>query len=169
MHVPNPAIELSQTMRKVSLVFVVGIGGVSILSWIILQNCHRLPLPRCNAASSAQADTTATTSDSQLATNYFVYSPKAVQDAHDTGAKVVLYFWAPWCASCASLDVELIDGTATLPENVVLLRIPFDTSQELRRKYAVTIQHTFIQVAPDGSVITKWIGGETEAFSTFLK
>lgn len=156
--------QLFRSARKISLLFVLAIGGISIASWFILHNCQHFPIPKCNATALIETER-----GQALAERYYEYSPQSLQAAHDTGNKVVLYFWAPWCASCASLDVDLIEGKLTLPEDVVLLRVSYDASQELRRKYTVTIQHTFVQVNPDGSVITKWVGGETEAFSTFLR
>jgi hypothetical protein len=39
--------------------------------------------------------------------------------------------------------------------------VNYDNSTALKQKYAVTYQHTFVQVDKDGNLIKKWSGSPT--------
>lgn len=104
----------------------------------------------------------------ELAPGYYQYSPTSLESAKNEG-KVVLYFWAPWCSSCTSLDIELQDEKASIPEGVTVLRINYDTAAELKTKYGVVTQHTFVQVDQSGNALATWVGGDIENFAKFLK
>lgn len=72
--------------------------------------------------------------------------------------KVVLFFHAPWCPSCVAYDKKITQNTIMVPENVLLMKTDYDTNMELRKKYGVTSQHTFVQVDENGNLIKKWLG-----------
>lgn len=87
---------------------------------------------------------------------YESYSPEKLKEIKD-GEKVVLFFKASWCPTCRAADNEF--KTDGIPNNVRILSVDYDNSAELKKKYGVTLQHTFVQVDKDGELITKWIGG----------
>jgi len=68
----------------------------------------------------------------------------------------VLAFFASWCPSCVAADKSITAGT--LPEDLSVLKVDFDNSTDLRQKYGVVAQHTFVQVDADGNEIKKWVG-----------
>lgn len=70
--------------------------------------------------------------------------------------KVVIYFHAPWCPTCKEANKNF-EASAT-PEGLTLLKADYDSSQELKKKYGVTYQHTFVQVDKDGKLLKKWSG-----------
>ena len=105
----------------------------------------------------------------ELAENYFQYTPETYTQSLGSGKKVVLYFWAPWCTTCASLDFDLIDKKVTLAENPILLRVDYDKESELKKQYGVVTQHTFVQVDSKENVLALWIGGSIENFSKFMR
>ncbi len=45
-----------------------------------------------------------------------------------------------------------------IPENVNLLKVDYDSSSDLKQKYGVTMQHTFVLVDANGEMIKKWSG-----------
>lgn len=87
---------------------------------------------------------------------YDAYSPDKLKLAKDH--KVILFFKAEWCPSCVTADQTLNKEFASIPKNIALLKVSYDTEFELRKKYGVTIQHTFVQVDEQGNLITKWLG-----------
>jgi thiol-disulfide isomerase/thioredoxin len=109
-----------------------------------------------------------TASNPELAPHYYHYSPETLQTALDKGI-TVLYFWAPWCSTCTSLDLEIQDGKAQIPEHVTVLRVDYDKATELKKKYGVITQHTFVQVDQDGETLSTWVGGEIENFDKYLR
>jgi thiol-disulfide isomerase/thioredoxin len=88
---------------------------------------------------------------------YDAYTPEKLKLAKDH--KVILFFKADWCPSCRTADETLNTEFAAIPKNIAILKVSYDTELELRKRYGVTIQHTFVQVDEQGDLITKWLGG----------
>ncbi len=76
---------------------------------------------------------------------------------------VVLFFKASWCPSCRTVDADIKSNLSEIPDSLTILEVDYDTATEMRTKYGVTTQHTFVQVAADGTLIKKWSGGATLA------
>lgn len=77
---------------------------------------------------------------------YQDYSESAVAAALKEGKKVALFFHAPRCPSCRSLNKELTADIATLPANTVVFKTDYDSSTDLKKKYGVTSQHTIVTI-----------------------
>jgi thiol-disulfide isomerase/thioredoxin len=97
---------------------------------------------------------------------YETYSAEKLSMAMDSG-KVILFFHASWCPVCRGLEGEINAGAA-IPENVHILKVDFDTAQELRKKYGVTVQHTFVQVDAKGTLLQKF-SDATQVSQVFAK
>jgi len=76
---------------------------------------------------------------------------------------VVLFFKASWCPSCRTVDADIKANLESIPEKLTILEVDYDNSVELKKKYGVTTQHTFVQVDQTGTLIKKWSGGSTLA------
>lgn len=98
--------------------------------------------------------------------SYEAYAPEKIAKAASTG-NVVLFFRASWCPTCRALDADLKANLKNIPGNLTILDVDYDKSNDLKKKYGVTYQHTFIQVDKDGTMIKKWLGSQT--LSAFLK
>ncbi len=92
--------------------------------------------------------------------SYEVYSPAKVMLASTTH-DVVLFFRASWCPSCRAVDADIKANLSKIPESLAILDVNYDDSTALKQKYAVTYQHTFVQVDKDGALIKKWSGSQT--------
>lgn len=68
----------------------------------------------------------------------------------------VLAFFASWCPSCVAADKGISAGE--VPSDLSILKVDFDNSTDLRQKYGVVAQHTFVQIDADGNEIKKWVG-----------
>ena len=93
--------------------------------------------------------------------SYETYSPEKIAWAKD--GKVILFFRASWCPTCKAVDVDIRKNLSSLPKNVTILDVNYDTETALKQKYGVTYQHTFVQVDASGGQITKWSGSPTLA------
>ena len=84
-------------------------------------------------------------------TGYLDYDSSLLGENEDT----VLFFHASWCPSCRSAESNIKE---TGVDDFLLLKVDFDSSADLRKKYGVTTQHTFVQVDANGELIKKWSG-----------
>jgi thiol-disulfide isomerase/thioredoxin len=89
---------------------------------------------------------------------YVAYSPAALAQATERG-RAVLFFKADWCPTCKAAEAEYRANLEKIPSDVTVLVANYDKESELKRKYNVTYQHTFIQVDGEGMAITRWNGG----------
>jgi len=55
----------------------------------------------------------------------------------------VLFFNASWCPSCRAADANFNESGV---DDILLLSTDYDTYTDLRQKYGITSQHTFVQV-----------------------
>jgi thiol-disulfide isomerase/thioredoxin len=88
--------------------------------------------------------------------HYEAYTPDKLSRA-ETG-KVVLFFKADWCPVCKALDTNIRANLSNIPKGVSVLIVNYDNSTDLKKKYGVTYQHTFVQVDKNGNQIAKWSG-----------
>jgi thiol-disulfide isomerase/thioredoxin len=73
--------------------------------------------------------------------------------------RVVLEFHADWCPDCRATEESL--NTVGVPDGLTVVKVDFDNSDELRQKYGVTVQHTFVYIDADGNELKKWTGTHT--------
>ncbi len=67
----------------------------------------------------------------------------------------ILFFHATWCPSCRSLDNDITANAGSIPSNVAIFKIDYDTSTDLKRKYGVTTQHSLIEIGDNGVAESK--------------
>ncbi len=76
-------------------------------------------------------------------------------------ADVVLFFRASWCPTCKALDADIRKNLMSIPKDVLILDVNYDTALDLKKKYGVTYQHTLVQVDSEGNQIARWEGSRT--------
>jgi thiol-disulfide isomerase/thioredoxin len=91
--------------------------------------------------------------------SYESYSPEKLAWAKD--GKVVIFFKASWCPTCRSVDADIKSNLSSIPKGTHILEVDYDKSSDLKSKYGVTIQHTFVQVDSNGNKLAKWSGSPT--------
>ncbi|MBP9757885.1 MAG: thioredoxin family protein [Candidatus Pacebacteria bacterium] len=91
--------------------------------------------------------------------SYEAYVPEKLALAES--GDVVLFFHAAWCPICVALEKDIL--AHQIPDSLTILKVDFDTAIELRKKYGVTLQHTFVQVKADGTLVKKWSDANTLA------
>lgn len=117
---------------------------------------------------TGESDRSADTQTSTPAGQYIVYDPKAVVAAAQSG-QAILFFHAPWCPTCKAADAELNKRLGEIPAGVTIFKTDYDSNSDLKKKYGVTYQHTFVQVDAQGNELTKWNGGGLEEVIARLK
>jgi len=99
------------------------------------------------------------------------YSPSALADATKNGKKVVIFFHASWCPSCRAAEEDFKAHSEQIPKDVIILKADYDSEAELKRKYGIATQDTFVQIDASGEKITQWISGGRgiQSLLTYLK
>lgn len=92
--------------------------------------------------------------------SYEDYSESAVNEAIAAKKDIVLFFHASWCPSCRSLDKEIRANLSQLPKNAVVFKVDYDDEKELKKKYAVTSQHTLVSIDSSWNELKKMKWGD---------
>jgi thiol-disulfide isomerase/thioredoxin len=72
---------------------------------------------------------------------------------------VVLFFNASWCPTCREATQNLT--SQSLPDGLTIVDVDYDNNTELRQRYGVTTQHTFVQVDEAGGELVTFTGSTT--------
>lgn len=82
----------------------------------------------------------------------------------DSNKVTVLDFYASRCPSCRAAHKNIVEEANQLPKNLQILNVDYDTNKDLRDKYWVTSQHTFVLVDRNGNKIKsiQWLNHVSE-------
>lgn len=109
--------------------------------------------------STSSSTQSSTTNQITKAGQYLDYSNDKLALA-DSG-KVLIFFNASWCPTCRAAVKDINNNLDAIKPGLTILSADYDKETELKRKYGVVTQHTFVQVNSDGSIIKKQIGLDT--------
>ena len=56
------------------------------------------------------------------------------------------------------LEADIQNNMASIGDNLLILRVDYDNSEELKSKYSIDFQHSFVQVDASGQELNKWYG-----------
>lgn len=118
--------------------------------------------PVTNSSQLNQTNNTSNTS--KPSGNYAVYSET---DFAKTNGTKLLFFHAPWCAQCRSLESDI--KQSGVPGGVTIFKVDYDTNQKLRQKHGVTIQTTFVKVDDQGNTIKKYVAYDNPVLSSVIE
>lgn len=69
---------------------------------------------------------------------------------------MILFFYAGWCPYCRKSDEVLLNALPQLEGGVIWLKVNYDTENELKKEYGVTLQDTFVVLNAQGNVVAKY-------------
>lgn len=98
----------------------------------------------------------------KISEKYYVYSEDLLETFLDSNTRVILFFHANWCPTCRAAEKDIVQNHANLPANVVILKVDYDTSTDLKTKYNVIAQHTFVLLNTRAESAKQWRGGDVE-------
>lgn len=81
--------------------------------------------------------------------------------------KKVLFFHAPWCGQCRSIEAGITEGS--VPSGVSIFKVDYDSRQDIRQKYGVTMRTSFVVLDEQGSVTKKYIAYDDPYFESVKK
>ena len=113
------------------------------------------------AAGSAASTSPSAGSETMLPGAYLTKAEYESQMTSRASTKVVYFFHASWCPDCKQTEESLTkDG---VPAGLTVVKVDYDTATDLKEKYGITQQHTFVQVDASGGQLAKWSGTHSGA------
>lgn len=73
--------------------------------------------------------------------------------------KTVVFFFASWCPNCILTLSELSEKWSEVEHDVTLIIADYDTDTELKSKYGVTYQDTFVLLDSRAERVKLWNAG----------
>lgn len=148
---------MNQSQSKFLGVFTLG------LTTLLLASCAAAgPVATNNKPESSISEKPSASETSTLAAGDFIpYESFVTSRDKFSDSKVVLFFNAVWCSTCQQARENIEASLGEIPEDLTIVVVDFDSSIDLRKKYGVTVQHTFIEIDGAGEPLGKWSGSVT--------
>lgn len=138
------------------LLLVIGGGLVYVLARKDTGNEAGKSSVENTEAPALQADT-----PGQVKGSYVDYTEEAFTATQGTK---VLFFHAPWCPQCRALDESI--RASELPKGVTIFKVDYDSNQQLRAKYGVTLQTTVVKTDEEGNKIGSYVAYDEPTFQS---
>jgi thiol:disulfide interchange protein len=151
---------------------LLGIAVVGFLGFMILRNSASQNQIQKTAVTAPQTPEVNDAQENQEVTSqalterYLSYSGENLAKATEKG-RAVIFFAASWCPMCQEAEKDFKAHFDKVPSDVTILKTDYDTATELKARYHITMQDTFVQVDKEGNEITKWNSGG-EGIKTLL-
>lgn len=90
--------------------------------------------------------------------SYFEGEEAALKAAAMDKRTPVYFFAASWCPTCKGTYEDIRKNAAAIPSDLRIIFVNYDTEKELKAKYGVTYQHTFVVPDGMGKAVRTWSG-----------
>lgn len=121
---------------------------------------------------SMQKDETASMSDEDhmsASGNYVTLADYNSNQAKYSDTKKVYFFHASWCPVCQGIDNEINADPSKIPAGYTLIKTDYDQNTDLRQKYGVTYQYTFVEVDDSGNEVNQFSASSLDKVISGLK
>lgn len=118
--------------------------------------------PRSQSAPSANDELS--NDQNQIVANPGVYRDYDQSAFDSTPGKKVLFFHAPWCLQCRSIEQGMTPDA--IPSEVTIFKVDYDSRQDLRQKYEVRLQTTFVVINERGEVEETYVAYDDPYFDS---
>lgn len=89
------------------------------------------------------------------------FTTEAAAQALAKEQTVVYFFAATWCPDCLATYKDIKANFSKLPMNLTVVFVNYDKSPDLKKKYGITAQHTFVVIGAMGEKKKVWSGSTT--------
>lgn len=163
----NKTSPVSGSVIFIAITVFIGIGIVSYLllskqgevvspglETPALENATTIPTPGVEEVLEAKSAGAVRTSAQQVN-----YVDEGTTFALAEDGPTVIFFKASWCPTCQAAQRDIDANFSKLPDDLVIVTADYDAEGDLKDRYGITYQHTWVQVDPSGEVLSKWNGG----------
>lgn len=165
-------------MTKKSFLIIAGLmliigGSITAVALVDPVDTPQKASENAQTASSSTSQSISVNSNSTssqkstITTSTGSYQDYDEQKVTDTKGTRVLFFYAPWCPQCRSIEKGI--NAESLPDGVAFFKVDYDSRQDLRKKYGVTLQTTFIVLDDRGTVAKKHVAYDEPTFDAVKK
>lgn len=142
--------------KTTALVLVVLVAALSVALYASLTKNDEPAAVETSNTSTPVADNSEEAREPATQKSYITQSEFQQNQSAYAGVTKVLFFHASWCPICQSIDKDISSDPAQIPESTVFIKTDFDSSTELRQKYGVTTQYTFVKIDEGGNELKQW-------------
>lgn len=129
---------------------------------IVLGGCSQAN-SSSDAMSSAKSSSSATSHSDSASQSYITYDQYQASKDTYADSKVVLFFNAKWCPACRAINEALTSDPGKIPAKTTVVSVDYDQHTDLRQRYGVTTQHTFVQIDTNGEKTRQWVSTSVDA------
>ncbi|MGH7196337.1 MAG: thioredoxin family protein [Candidatus Saccharimonadales bacterium] len=113
-----------------------------------------------------QKQETSTPDPQQPAQQAGAYKTYSEADFSKTEGRRILFFHAAWCPQCRQLEQSI--EQQGVPSGMTIFKVDYDSSNELKQKYGVTLQTTVVEVDAQGNLVKKFVAYDDPSLNTVL-
>ena len=88
------------------------------------------------------------------------FSSEAAAQAAASRKRVVYFFAASWCPPCRETYRDLKANAKSVPSDLTIVVVDYDKAPQLKAKYGVSSQHTYVSIGPQGEKLKIWSGSK---------
>ena len=114
-----------------------------------------------DAMSPAPSPSAAMSHSEAASQSYITYDQYQASKHTYADSKVVLFFNATWCPDCRAINEALTSDPGKIPAGTTVVSVDYDQHADLRQRYGVTMQHTFVQINSSGDKVRQWASTST--------
>ena len=115
-----------------------------------------------DAMSPAPSPSAAMSHSEAASQSYITYDQYQASKDTYADSKVVLFFNATWCPDCRAINEALTSDPGKIPAGTTVVSVDYDQRADLRQRYGVTMQHTFVQINSSGDKVRQWASTSTD-------
>ena len=115
-----------------------------------------------DAMSPAPSPSAAMSHSEAASQSYITYDQYQASKDTYADSKVVLFFNATWCPDCRAINEALTSDPGKIPAGTTVVSVDYDQHADLRQRYGVTMQHTFVQIDSSGEKVRQWPSPSTD-------
>jgi thiol-disulfide isomerase/thioredoxin len=97
-----------------------------------------------------------------------VFKDLGAAEALAAKSPTVLFFAADWCPSCQA-DLKDINSNGSRLGKINVVVVDYDKSADLKARYGITVQDTFVQIGAMGEKMGIWNGGGVQGIVANVK
>ena len=116
-----------------------------------------------DAMSPAPSPSAAMSHSEAASQSYITYDQYQASKDTYADSKVVLFFNATWCPDCRAINEALTSDPGKIPAGTTVVSVDYDQHTDLRQRYGVTTQHTFVQIDTNGEKTRQWVSTSVDA------